>query len=192
VLTVQTNVHVRNTVKRSRSAFDAHKNPHTLVTSPSEQVKSQKMEMNMAAVEERKYEVSEEAEEIDESFTDRDTIMGNSATKFVKHKKEEPEKKLVVVKYHMCGLDRVRSMDGDTFRVVHDTEKKCINIMFDQEMTEPGNKKWCQDNNGGQMAAEVHTYKLHSRSGGSTLQDPRSHTKRCNCIHRTPQGFCPR
>jgi hypothetical protein len=28
-------------------------------------------------------------------------------------------------------------MDGDTFRVVHDAEKKCINIMFDQEMTEP-------------------------------------------------------
>jgi hypothetical protein len=63
------------------------------------------MEMNMATVEERKYEVSEEAEEIDESLTDRDTIMGNSATEFVKHEKEEPEKKLVVVTSHMCGLE---------------------------------------------------------------------------------------
>ena len=46
------------------------------------------MEMNMETVEERKYEVSEEAEEIDVSLTDRDTIMGNLATDFVKHKKE--------------------------------------------------------------------------------------------------------
>jgi hypothetical protein len=85
VFTVQTNVHemtsnitIRNTVKRPRSALDAHEDPHTLATSPIDQVKSPKMEMDMATVEERKYEESEEPEEINESHTDRDTIMGNS------------------------------------------------------------------------------------------------------------------
>jgi hypothetical protein len=131
------NITVRNTVKKSRTTFDAHKNPHTLATSPSDQVKSQEMEMNMETVEERMYEVSKEAEGIDVPLTDRDTVMENLATRFVKHKKEEPEKKLVVVRSHMRGLDSVRSMDGDTFRVVHDAKKKCVNIMFDQETTEP-------------------------------------------------------
>jgi hypothetical protein len=68
-------------------------------------------------------------------LTDGDTVMGNIATKSVIHKKEEPE--LVVAKNHMCGLVSVRSMDGDTFRVVHDAKKKCVNIMFDEETTAP-------------------------------------------------------
>jgi hypothetical protein len=74
---------VRNTVKRPRSVFDAHENPHTLATSPIEQVKSPKTEMDMATVEKRKYEMSEEPEEINEFYTDRDTIMGNSTPEFV-------------------------------------------------------------------------------------------------------------
>jgi hypothetical protein len=36
---------------------DAHENPHTLATSPIDQVKSPKMEIDMATVEKRKYEV---------------------------------------------------------------------------------------------------------------------------------------
>jgi hypothetical protein len=91
------------------------------------------MEMDMTTVEERKYG---EFEEIDESHTDRDTIIGNSTPKFVKNEEEEPEKKLVIVKSQKCGLDRVRSRDGHTFRVVHDAAKKCVSIMFDQEMKE--------------------------------------------------------
>jgi hypothetical protein len=104
-----------NAVKKSRTTFNAHENPCTLITSHSDQVKSHEMEMNMETMEERMYEVSEEAEEIDMPLTDRDTGMGNIATKSVIHKKEEPE--LVVAKSHMCGLVSVRSMDGDTFRV---------------------------------------------------------------------------
>ena len=47
----------------------------------------------MATVEKRKYEESEEPEEIDEFYTDRDTIMGNSTPEFVKHEGEEPGKR---------------------------------------------------------------------------------------------------
>jgi hypothetical protein len=47
------------------------------------------------------------------------------------------EEKLVIVKSQECGLDRVRSTDGHTFRVEHDAAKKCINIMFDREVKEP-------------------------------------------------------
>ena len=56
-------------------------------------MKSPKMEMDMATVEKRKYEMSEEPEEIDEFHTDRDTIMGNSTPEFVKHEGEEPGKR---------------------------------------------------------------------------------------------------
>jgi hypothetical protein len=56
-------------------------------------MKSPKMEMDMATVERRKYEVSEEPEEIDELYTDRDTIMGNSTPEFEKHEGEEPGKR---------------------------------------------------------------------------------------------------
>ena len=56
-------------------------------------MKSPKMEMDMATVERRKYEVSEEPEEIDKLYTDRDTIMGNSTPEFVKHEEEEPGKR---------------------------------------------------------------------------------------------------
>jgi hypothetical protein len=122
----------RDTVKRPRSALDAHENPHTLTTSPIDQVESPKMEMDMTTVQKRKYEVYEEAKGVDEFNTDRDTSMGNSIPEFEKHKGEEPEKKLVVVKSHTCELDSVRSMDGDTFRVDHDAKKKCVNIMFNQ------------------------------------------------------------
>jgi hypothetical protein len=84
---------VRNTVKRPRSALDAHENPHTLATSPIDQMKSPKMEMDMATVEKRKYVESEEPEEIDEFYTYRDTIMRNSTPRFVKHEGEEPGKR---------------------------------------------------------------------------------------------------
>jgi hypothetical protein len=70
-------------------------------------------------------------------LTDRDTTMGNIATESVMNKKEEP--KLIVDKSHVCGFDRVRSMDGDTFRVVRDAKKKCFNIMFEEETTAPVN-----------------------------------------------------
>jgi hypothetical protein len=92
------------TVEESRITFDAHENQHTLTTNYSDQGMSHEME-------ERMYEVSEEAEEINLPLTDRD--MGNSATESVINKKEEP--KLTADKSHVCGFARVRSMDGDTF-----------------------------------------------------------------------------
>ena len=61
-------------VEKSRTTFDAHENPRTLTTNNSDQGMSHKME-------ERMYKVSEEAEEIDVPLTDRDTAMGNIATK---------------------------------------------------------------------------------------------------------------
>ena len=54
----------RTTVKRPRSASDNHESPHTLPTSPIVQMKSPRMEMDVAAVEKRKYEVLREVEEI--------------------------------------------------------------------------------------------------------------------------------
>ena len=104
---------------------DDHENQHTLTTIYSDEGISHEMEEGM-------YEVSEE---IDVPLTDRDTAMGNIATKSVTHKKEEP--KLKVDKSHVCGFARVRSMDGDTFRVVRDAKKKCFNIMFEEETTAP-------------------------------------------------------
>ena len=113
--------------KTSVTDVGGNENQHTFTTIYNDEGMSHEMEETM----------SEEAEEIDVPLTDRDTVMENLATRFVKHMKEEPEKKLVVVRSHMCGLDSVRSMDGDTFRVVRDAKKKCVNIMFDEETTEP-------------------------------------------------------
>jgi hypothetical protein len=58
---------------------------------------------------------------------------------------EEPEEyykveeELVSVKSQKCGLDRIRSSDGHTFRVEHDVTKKCVNILFDEEVVVPIN-----------------------------------------------------
>jgi hypothetical protein len=51
----------------------------------------------------------------------------------------EVEEELISVKNKMWGLDRIRSSDGHTFRVEHDVTKKCINILFDEEMEVPIN-----------------------------------------------------
>ena len=49
------------------------------------------------------------------------------------------EEELVSVKDNMWGLDRIRSSDGHTFRVEHDVTKKCVNILFDEEVEVPIN-----------------------------------------------------
>ena len=92
----------------------------------------------MAMVEERKYKESEEYKDFD-----RDIVKRHTTFEFEENEEEEPEKnnkveeKLVIVKNQECGLDRVRSTDGHTFRVEHDAAKKGINIMFDKEVKEP-------------------------------------------------------
>jgi hypothetical protein len=58
------NTDIRCTVKKPRSALEIDKDLHTLTTNTSHQVKSQILEMNMAKVEEKKPEKSEEREEI--------------------------------------------------------------------------------------------------------------------------------
>ena len=219
--------------------FDDHESQHTLTTIYNDEGMSHEMEEMM----------SEEAEEIDVPLTDRDTAMGNITTESVTHKKEEAE--LRVDKSHVGGFARVRSMDGDTFRVVRDAKKKCFNIMFEEETTAPVNcevdectsrtlkrlrkepvdelfspknvktstpqppntksskvrakhikkaakkirqkatKNGIVTTNEGHMATGVHAYKLYYWRGGSTFQDTSSHTKRCNRIPGTSQGFCP-
>jgi hypothetical protein len=36
-------------------------------------------------------------------------------------------------------VDRIRSSDGQTFRAEHDVTKKCVNILFDEEVEVPIN-----------------------------------------------------
>ena len=71
---------ITNTVKKPRSAFNAHEDTPSLATNPIDQVKSTKMELDMATVVERKYEESKEVEVIDESHTDRDIVKGHTTT----------------------------------------------------------------------------------------------------------------
>jgi hypothetical protein len=51
----------------------------------------------------------------------------------------EVKEELVSVKSKLWGHDRIRSSDGHTFRVEHDVTKKCINILFDEEVEVPIN-----------------------------------------------------
>ena len=104
-----------------------HENQHTLTTIYNDNGMSHEMEETM----------SEEAEVINVPLTDRDTAMGNITTKSVTHKKEGAES--IIDKSHVDGFTRVRTMDGDTVRVVRDAKKKCFNIMFEEEATAPVN-----------------------------------------------------
>ena len=101
------------------------------------------MELDMATVEERKYEEPEESVEyevFDMFHTDRTTVKGHISFELDENNmEEEPEvyykmvEELVSVKCQKRGLDRIRSSDGHTFRVEHDVTKKCVNILFDEE-----------------------------------------------------------
>ena len=51
------------------------------------------------------------------------------------------EEELVSAEDNMWGLDRIRSSDGHTFRVEHDVNKQCVNILFDEEVEVPINKE---------------------------------------------------
>jgi hypothetical protein len=93
------NTDIRCTVKKPRSALETDKDLHILATNTSHQVKSPMLEMNMAKVEERKPEKSEEHEEIDVTHTDRN----------MQHKKEESKQKLVNTKRRVCNLGKVRT-----------------------------------------------------------------------------------
>jgi hypothetical protein len=67
------------------------------------------MEMNMAMVEEGKYEKSEGPEEIGKTHTDRNNTMGNFDTEFIQHEKVEPKKKLATTRRQVCELDKARN-----------------------------------------------------------------------------------
>jgi hypothetical protein len=64
------NTNGRYTVEKPRSALKTDKHLHTPATNTSYQVKSQMMELNMVTVEEKKYEKSEEPNEIDETHAE--------------------------------------------------------------------------------------------------------------------------
>jgi hypothetical protein len=70
-----------------------------IATNTNHQVKSPMMEMNIAMVEGRKFEKSEEHEEINVTHTDRN----------MQHKKEESKQKLMTSSRQECGLDKVRN-----------------------------------------------------------------------------------
>jgi hypothetical protein len=93
------NTNIRCTVKKPRSALETDEDPRILTTNTSHQVKSTMSEMNMAMVEEKEFEKSEEHEEIDVTHTDRN----------MQHKKEESKQKLVTTRHQECGLDKVRN-----------------------------------------------------------------------------------
>jgi hypothetical protein len=57
------------------------------------------MEMKMTTVEGRKFEKSEEHEEIDVTYTDRN----------MEHKKEEFKKKLMITRHQVCDMDKVKT-----------------------------------------------------------------------------------
>jgi hypothetical protein len=90
---------IRCAVKKPRSALETDKDLHVLTTNTSHQVKSPMLEMNMAKVEEKKPEKSEEREEIDVTPTDRN----------MQHRKEESKQKLVKTKRRVCNLGKVRN-----------------------------------------------------------------------------------
>ena len=113
--------------KTSVTDVGGNENQHTLTTIYNDEGMSHEMEETM----------SEEAEVIDVPLTDSDTTMGNITTESLTHKKEEAESR--VDKSHVDGFARVRTMDGDTVRVVRDAKKKCFNIMFEEEATTPIN-----------------------------------------------------
>jgi hypothetical protein len=93
------NTNVGYTVKKPLSALKTDEHLHTLATNTSHQVKSPTMELNMATVEEKKYEKSEEPNEIDETNTDRT----------IQNEKEELKKTLVINRRQVCDLDKVRN-----------------------------------------------------------------------------------
>jgi hypothetical protein len=93
------NITIKYTVKKPRSALETNEYPHTTATNTSYQVKSTMMELNMATVEEKKYEKSEEPDEIDETNTD----------KTIQHEKEEHKKKLVITRRQVCDMDKVQT-----------------------------------------------------------------------------------
>ena len=57
------------------------------------------MELNMAMVKEKRYEKSEEPEEINETHADRN----------MQHEQEELKKKLVITRRQVCDMDKVRN-----------------------------------------------------------------------------------
>ena len=93
------NTNVKCTVKKPRSALETYEYPHTTATNTGYQVKSTMMELNMAMVKEKKYEKSEEPNEIDEPHADRN----------MKYEQEELKKKLVITQRQVCDKDRIRN-----------------------------------------------------------------------------------
>jgi hypothetical protein len=90
---------IRCTVKKPQSAPEINEDLCVLATNTSHQAKSPMREMNMAMVEERKFEKSEEHKEIDVTHIDRN----------MQNEKEEAKQKLVTNRRQECGLDKIRT-----------------------------------------------------------------------------------
>ena len=72
----------------SQLSLSAHKDLPLPATNPIDQVKTPRMELDMATVEERKHNKSKEYEEIDESHTDRYIVKGHTTTNNFEEVKE--------------------------------------------------------------------------------------------------------
>jgi hypothetical protein len=111
--------------------MSAHKDLQLPATYPIDQVKTPVMEPDMAIVEERQLE-SERYEEVAKVHNST-TFDFNEKEEKAPEKQHQMNKKRVTVKSKDCGMDRVISTDGHTFRVMYDADIECLNIMFDRD-----------------------------------------------------------
>ena len=90
---------LRCTVKKPQPALETNKDSHAPTITTSHQVMFPIMKMDMTTVEGRKLEKSEEHEEINVAYTDRN----------MEHRKEEFKKKLVTTSHQVCDMDTVKT-----------------------------------------------------------------------------------
>jgi hypothetical protein len=124
---MSSNNNFRCTVKKPRPALETDKDPHILTTTTKHQV----MLPDMATVEWRKFEKSEEHEEMNVTYTGRNR----------EHRKEEFRKKLVTTRHQVCDMDTVKTAvkrPGSVFKA-HGTPHTFIKSPPEESLQLPGN-----------------------------------------------------
>jgi hypothetical protein len=76
------------------------------------------MELNMAMVKEKRYEKSEEPEEIDETHADRN----------MQHEQEELKKKLVITRRQVCDMNAIKRPGSalDAHKIIEPNQSKFV------------------------------------------------------------------
>jgi hypothetical protein len=104
------NVNIRCTVEKPQPALETGTNLHVLATTSSHQVMSPTMEMEMVTMEGRKFEESEEHEETNVTYADRNMY----------DKKEKSDKKLMITRHQVCDMGSIKTVvkrHGSVFKV---------------------------------------------------------------------------